>query len=73
MQKQNLVACCGFSLERAMEDLPILQSNEGWDDLKINEFIFLMVMPILIGQGRALWIAWKSLRMLYTRMYIVLA
>jgi len=27
------VACCGFSMERAIEDLPILQSNEGWDDL----------------------------------------
>ena len=27
------VACCGFSLERAMVDLPILQENDGWDDL----------------------------------------
>lgn len=27
------VACCGFSLERAIEDLPILQSNKGWNDL----------------------------------------
>ena len=27
------VACCGFSLERAIEDLAILQSNDGWDDL----------------------------------------
>lgn len=27
------VACCGFSMSRAIEDLPILQSNDGWDDL----------------------------------------
>ncbi len=27
------VACCGFSLERALEDLPILQANVGWGDL----------------------------------------
>ncbi len=27
------VACCGFSVDRALEDLPILQSNDGWDDL----------------------------------------
>lgn len=27
------VACCGFSMERAIKDLPILQANEGWEDL----------------------------------------
>ena len=27
------VACCGFSMERAIQDLPILQANEGWEDL----------------------------------------
>lgn len=27
------VACCGFSMERAAKDLPILQSNVGWKDL----------------------------------------
>jgi iron complex transport system substrate-binding protein len=27
------VACCGFSMSRAIEDLPILQSKDGWDDL----------------------------------------
>ena len=27
------IACCGFSVERTMEDLPILQANEGWEDL----------------------------------------
>jgi iron complex transport system substrate-binding protein len=27
------IACCGFSAERAMEDLPILERQDGWDDL----------------------------------------
>jgi iron complex transport system substrate-binding protein len=27
------IACCGFSMERAAKDLPILQSNVGWKDL----------------------------------------
>ena len=27
------IACCGFSMERAAKDIPILQSNEGWKDL----------------------------------------
>ncbi len=27
------IACCGFSMERAAKDIPILQSNEGWRDL----------------------------------------
>jgi iron complex transport system substrate-binding protein len=27
------VACCGFSTERALEDLPLLQDRPGWDDL----------------------------------------
>lgn len=27
------VACCGFSMERAIQDLPILQANEGWEDM----------------------------------------
>ena len=27
------VACCGFSTERALEDLPLLQARDGWDDL----------------------------------------
>ena len=27
------VACCGFSTERALEDLPLLQARPGWDDL----------------------------------------
>ena len=27
------IACCGFPVERAMNDLPILQANEGWEDL----------------------------------------
>lgn len=27
------VACCGFSVERTMQDLPILQSYSGWDSL----------------------------------------
>ena len=27
------VACCGFSMERAIKDLPILQANEGWEDM----------------------------------------
>ncbi|TDJ20221.1 MAG: cobalamin-binding protein [Gammaproteobacteria bacterium] len=27
------VACCGFPMERAIQDLPILQANEGWEDL----------------------------------------
>ena len=27
------VACCGFTTERALEDLPFLQSRPGWDDL----------------------------------------
>ena len=27
------VACCGFPTERALEDLPLLQARDGWDDL----------------------------------------
>ncbi len=27
------IACCGFSTERARQDLPILQSNEAWEEL----------------------------------------
>jgi iron complex transport system substrate-binding protein len=27
------VACCGFSTERALEDLPLLQARDGWDEL----------------------------------------
>lgn len=27
------VACCGFSTQRALEYLPILQAHEGWDEL----------------------------------------
>lgn len=27
------VACCGFTTERALEDLPLLQGRDGWDDL----------------------------------------
>ena len=27
------IACCGFSTERALEDFPILQSNDGWNEL----------------------------------------
>ena len=37
------VACCGFSMERAIKDLPILQANEGWEDLpcvKRNQVYF---------------------------------
>lgn len=26
-------ACCGFSTKRALDDLPILQSNKGWNEL----------------------------------------
>ncbi|MCS6777322.1 MAG: cobalamin-binding protein [Chloroherpetonaceae bacterium] len=27
------VACCGFTTERALQDLPILQAQEGWEEL----------------------------------------
>ena len=27
------IACCGFSAERALEDLPILQRRPGWENL----------------------------------------
>ena len=27
------IACCGFSTERAMQDVPILQQQPGWNDL----------------------------------------
>ena len=27
------VACCGFSTERALEDLALLQAGDGWDEL----------------------------------------
>jgi iron complex transport system substrate-binding protein len=28
-----IIACCGYSIERTMVDLPILQAYEGWSDL----------------------------------------
>jgi iron complex transport system substrate-binding protein len=28
-----ILACCGFDIERTRADLPILQSNPGWNDL----------------------------------------
>ena len=28
-----VIACCGFSVERTLEDLPILQANPGWNEL----------------------------------------
>ena len=28
-----LIACCGFSVARTLEDLPILCANPGWSDL----------------------------------------
>jgi iron complex transport system substrate-binding protein len=28
-----MIACCGFSVERTMADLPILMGQPGWDDL----------------------------------------
>jgi iron complex transport system substrate-binding protein len=28
-----MIACCGFSLQRTMDDIPYLQSRPGWDDL----------------------------------------
>ena len=27
------IACCGFSAERAIEDLPVLRSQPGWSEL----------------------------------------
>ena len=27
------ISCCGFSTERAMQDVPILQQQPGWNDL----------------------------------------
>ncbi len=29
-----LIAPCGFTIERALEDLPVLRSNSGWDGLQ---------------------------------------
>lgn len=29
-----LIAPCGFTIERALEDLPVLQANEGWNQLQ---------------------------------------
>ncbi len=29
-----LIAPCGFSIERALEDLPVLAANPGWDQLR---------------------------------------
>lgn len=29
-----VIACCGFDVERTLVDLPILQSQSGWDDLR---------------------------------------
>ncbi|MCP4888281.1 MAG: cobalamin-binding protein [Planctomycetaceae bacterium] len=29
-----VIACCGFNVERTMQDLPILQSQPGWSTLK---------------------------------------
>lgn len=28
-----IISCCGFSVERASEDLPLLEAQPGWDDL----------------------------------------
>lgn len=28
-----VVACCGYGIERTLEDMPILQALSGWDDL----------------------------------------
>lgn len=29
-----LIAPCGFTIERALKDLPVLRSNSGWDELQ---------------------------------------
>jgi iron complex transport system substrate-binding protein len=29
-----IISCCGFSIERTLRDLPILQNYEGWNDLR---------------------------------------
>lgn len=29
-----VIACCGFDIERSMEDLPILQRSAGWQNLR---------------------------------------
>lgn len=29
-----LIACCGFNIERTLQDIPILQAYDGWDDLQ---------------------------------------
>ncbi len=29
-----LIACCGFGIERTLQDLPILQSKAGWESLR---------------------------------------
>jgi iron complex transport system substrate-binding protein len=28
-----VISCCGFSAERAAEDLPLLEAQPGWSDL----------------------------------------
>lgn len=28
-----IISCCGFSVERAREDIPLLEAQPGWDDL----------------------------------------
>lgn len=39
-----VVACCGYSVERTLEDMPILQSRPGWLDLPCvrNDRVYLV-------------------------------
>ncbi len=37
------IACCGFSLERTLQDIPLLESRKGWGDLPCvrNERVYV--------------------------------
>jgi iron complex transport system substrate-binding protein len=39
-----VVACCGYSIERTLKDMPILQALPGWDDLPCvqNERVYIV-------------------------------
>ncbi len=39
-----VVACCGYSIERTLEDMPILQSRPGWNELPCvrNDRVYLV-------------------------------